>query len=256
MENSKIGWTTHTFNFWEGCTKACLECANCYAEGRNLRFAGGENWGKGAPRRRTSPATANAPLKWNREAAAGKRRDLVFTMSLGDWADPEVPDAWRDEMFEGIITKCPSLVFQLLTKRPAYAASYLKSRKWNLNNVWLGGSIGVENLTDLLTVPAPIHFVSVEPYIRRNPLPKGFQWYIFGGESGAKARPCNLDDMLADIEATAMTGAKVFVKQLGSKPVRQLPPTRGMFPLNLRHPKGEDMSEWPKAFRIQEIPQH
>jgi len=31
-ENSKIGWTTHTFNPWLGCTKVHAGCTNCYAE--------------------------------------------------------------------------------------------------------------------------------------------------------------------------------------------------------------------------------
>ncbi|WP_200843928.1 DUF5131 family protein [Pantoea sp. 18069] len=55
-ENSKIEWTDHTFNPWEGCQKVGPGCDHCYAETRNARFAGGTavNWGPGAPRRRTS----------------------------------------------------------------------------------------------------------------------------------------------------------------------------------------------------------
>jgi protein gp37 len=30
--NSKIEWTTHTFNPWWGCTKVSEACKNCYAE--------------------------------------------------------------------------------------------------------------------------------------------------------------------------------------------------------------------------------
>lgn len=43
-------------------------CVNCYAEARNQRFAKGENWGKGKPRRRTSRANWKKPLRWNRDA--------------------------------------------------------------------------------------------------------------------------------------------------------------------------------------------
>ena len=55
-ENTKIEWTDHTFNPWEGCQKVGPGCDHCYAETRNARFAGGTaiNWGPGAPRRRTS----------------------------------------------------------------------------------------------------------------------------------------------------------------------------------------------------------
>lgn len=54
-ENTAIEWATHTFNPWEGCQKVGPGCDNCYAEARNLRFSGGQNWGPGAPRRLTSP---------------------------------------------------------------------------------------------------------------------------------------------------------------------------------------------------------
>ena len=33
-ENSKIEWTDHTFNPWEGCQKVGPGCDNCYAEAR------------------------------------------------------------------------------------------------------------------------------------------------------------------------------------------------------------------------------
>jgi protein gp37 len=40
-ENSKIEWTDHTFNPWEGCQEVSPGCDNCYAETRNARFAVG-----------------------------------------------------------------------------------------------------------------------------------------------------------------------------------------------------------------------
>ncbi|WP_186101845.1 phage Gp37/Gp68 family protein [Burkholderia gladioli] len=66
-ENSKIEWTDHTFNAWEGCQKVGPGCDHCYAEARNARFGGGTavNWGPGAPRRRTSAANWRKPLTWN-----------------------------------------------------------------------------------------------------------------------------------------------------------------------------------------------
>ena len=39
--NSKIEWTDHTFNPWEGCQKVGPGCDHCYAETRNARFGGG-----------------------------------------------------------------------------------------------------------------------------------------------------------------------------------------------------------------------
>ena len=127
-ENSAIEWTTHTFNPWEGCTKVSPGCAHCYAETRNARFGGGSapNWGKGKPRRRTSPANWKLPLKWNREqdeltARFGSRttdsRPRVFCASLADWLDDEVPIDWLADLL-AIIAATPNLDWLLLTKRP------------------------------------------------------------------------------------------------------------------------------------------
>lgn len=32
-ENSGIGWTHHTQNFWQGCNKVSAECTHCYIDG-------------------------------------------------------------------------------------------------------------------------------------------------------------------------------------------------------------------------------
>lgn len=32
MKDSKIEWTTHTFNPWQGCTRVSPGCQHCYAE--------------------------------------------------------------------------------------------------------------------------------------------------------------------------------------------------------------------------------
>jgi protein gp37 len=145
MQNSHIEWTDHTFNPWEGCTKVSPGCTNCYAEARNQRFSGGENWGKGAPRRRTSIQNWKQPLKWNREAMNHRQclicgattdfgvhadgfceqcehqaeivRPRVFCASLADWLDDEVPIEWLADLLK-LIHDTPNLDWQLLTKRP------------------------------------------------------------------------------------------------------------------------------------------
>ena len=69
-DETRIEWADKTFNPWEGCQKVGPGCDNCYAEARNHRFSGGENWGPGAPRRRTSADNWKKPLRWNREQEA------------------------------------------------------------------------------------------------------------------------------------------------------------------------------------------
>ena len=49
-ENSKIEWTTHTFNPWWGCTKVSEACKHCYAESWAKRV-GQKVWGPKTERR-------------------------------------------------------------------------------------------------------------------------------------------------------------------------------------------------------------
>lgn len=179
-ENSKIEWTDHTFNPWEGCQKVGPGCDNCYAETRNARFAGGVavNWGPGAPRRLTGTSNWNKPLKWNAQAklqhdawegfkaqhpgmtddqleAKGfskPRRPRVFCASLADVFDNAVNPSWRADLF-GLILKTPYLDWLLLTKRIGNVQSMLAELAHEsdpdlslldmmpLSNVWIGATI-------------------------------------------------------------------------------------------------------------------
>lgn len=85
MENSKIGWTDHTFNPWRGCTKVSPGCANCYAETmshRNPKTLG--VWGPQGTRVVASEAAWKEPLKWNEKAKAAGERHRVFCASMAD----------------------------------------------------------------------------------------------------------------------------------------------------------------------------
>jgi protein gp37 len=140
--NSKIEWTDHTFNPWEGCTKVSPGCANCYAETLVAKRYQRVKWGKGQPRRRTSEANWKEPLKWNRVYACGKcgvcdgpgnrtgspcacgaaigfQRPRVFCASLADWLDDEVPIEWFIDLLQ-LIYRTPNLDWLLLTKRPQH----------------------------------------------------------------------------------------------------------------------------------------
>jgi protein gp37 len=179
-ENSKIEWTDHTFNPWEGCQKVGPGCDNCYAETRNARFAGGVavNWGPGAPRRLTGASNWNKPIKWNAQAklqhdawegfkaqhpgltddqleAKGfskPRRTRVFCASLADVFDNAVNPSWRADLF-GLILKTPYLDWLLLTKRIRNVQSMLAELAHEsdpdlslldmmpLPNVWIGATI-------------------------------------------------------------------------------------------------------------------
>ena len=224
-ENSKIEWTDHTFNPWEGCQKVGPGCDHCYAETRNARFAGGTaiNWGPGAPRRRTSVANWRKPLAWNANHdhffAEHGRRQRVFCASLADVFDNAVPDAWRMDLFK-LIADTPHLDWLMLTKRIGNVHSYTQrdGRAFDLigdGRVWLGATICNQKEADrdipkLLAVPARVRFLSMEPllgpvdvfstitgellHVSGNEYEPGWlDWIIVGGESGPGARPMHPD---------------------------------------------------------------
>lgn len=60
--NSKIEWTTHTFNPWWGCTKVSEACKHCYAEAWAKRL-GQKVWGPKPQRRTMSDGHWKQPLK-------------------------------------------------------------------------------------------------------------------------------------------------------------------------------------------------
>ena len=204
-ENSKIEWTDHTFNPWEGCQKVGPGCDHCYAETRNARFAGGTaiNWGPGAPRRRTSPANWRKPLQWNAHAdaffAEHGRRQRVFCASLADVFDNAVDPSWRADLFD-LIEKTPNLDWLLLTKRIGNVMPMLSEtaqRRFDLecieaprlpDNVWLGATIVNQEEADrdipkLLASPARVRFLSMEPLLGPVDI-RSYMWPVCGWWKG------------------------------------------------------------------------
>jgi protein gp37 len=199
-ENSGIEWTTHSFNPWVGCTAVSAACDFCYAEELVTRL-GHVEWGPHGNRRRTK--TWGKPVKWNREAGETGERPRVFCASLADVFDnhKSIEDSWRRELWK-LIRETPNLDWLLLTKRPQNIERYLPS-DWGSEgyaNVWLGAS--AENQTEfdrrigpLTSVPAKVHFLSMEPLLGPVDLKGGadIEWIVSGGESGESYRPADPD---------------------------------------------------------------
>ena len=195
--NSKIEWTTHTFNPWWGCTKVSEACKNCYAESWAKRV--GQNvWGPKPKRRLLSDNHWRQPLKWNKEAERAGTRPRVFCASMADvFEDREELLTLRARLFE-LIEATPHLDWLLLTKRPQNVARLVC---WGDNwpeNVWLGTTVELQKRADellpyLAAIPAKVRFISAEPLL--GPLDLDgwlgttIDWVITGGESGPKARP-------------------------------------------------------------------
>lgn len=150
-----------------------------------LNFWSGCN---GAPRRKSKSAVKDA-LRLNRNwgAPTGWRR-RIFSLSLGDWLDPEVPAEWLAEMLD-TIRQCDQVNWILCTKRPELwegrlrAAHYLDcipdaATHWITDwldrhppqNVCLLASVENQDMASqripaLLRIPARWRGLSMEPLL-------------------------------------------------------------------------------------------
>ena len=97
-------------------------------------------------------------------------------------------------------------------------------------------------------------------------------WIIVGGESGAKARPCDVAWLRGIVQQGQRAGVPVFVKQLGSKPWYVDHDARrcgGAVVIDVnalvegwkhdgprlcKDPKGGDPNEWPEDLRVRQWP--
>lgn len=231
-------------------------------------------------------------------------RRRIFNQNLGDWLDPEVPTELLVGMLESIrlADKCTHI---LCTKRPELFLSRMRAALnfheeqigvsnsrpltlW-LHN-WIGGhevptniwtltsienqKVAHQRMADLFKIPSACRGLSVEPLLEpikfnRDDL-ANLEWVIIGGESGALARPCNIDWIRSIKNQCQDSNTPCFVKQLGSNCITisesewskftrlrydmvagvPLPPARVMF----KHPKGANPAEWPEDLNVRQFP--
>jgi protein gp37 len=180
--------------------------------------------------------------------------------------------------------------------------------RWPLPNVWLGVSAENQEQADLripllLQAPAAIRFLSCEPLLGpidltrlRGPhnatwrdalggrlhtgpavlLDQGrIDWAIVGAESGARARPADLQWLRDLVSQCVANGVAPFVKQLGAVPMMHEADWRqqseygpvpllsarnrdrvpaGYVPVKLFDRKGGNPAEWPEDLRVREFP--
>lgn len=192
MKDSKIRWTTNTWNVFTGCDKVSPGCTNCYAE-------------LIAETKRGTPAFPNGfevtprlhkmrdPLKW-------KKPSRIFVNSMSDMWHPDIPKENVKEMF-AVMNQASWHQFQILTKRPGYGLTMAKEVEWT-PNIHMG--VSVENadymnrIKTLKKIPAAVRFLSCEPLLGPIDLTDvladgSIHWVIDGGESGPKRRPGDYD---------------------------------------------------------------
>lgn len=253
-----IPWTDSTFNSWWGCTKVGPACDHCYAEGVDKR-TGENHWGYGAPRRLLSEHARNEPFRWQRGAdkffAEHGRDRRVFTLSMGDLFDKEVPDEWRYEHMATMAT-CDRLQWQPCTKRVSNIEKMVPL-SWKHN--WprhIGVLITVVTQAEAdRDVPRLLELkkrfgipwvgISYEPAqegvdFRHLMWIDGasLDWIIFGGKSGGQwnDRPFDVEWARPVMELCAIEGAAFFMKQVAA-----FRPTDAMIPADLM------VRQWPKG---------
>lgn len=79
-------------------------------------------------------------------------------------------------------------------------------------------------------------------------------WVIVGGESGAKARSCDVRWIRDIVDQCRSAGTAVFVKQLGKLPFEKTDGVLTWPELELRDSHGGDPAEWPEDLRVREFP--
>lgn len=288
MTETSIEWTDAVWNPVTGCTKVSEGCRHCYAETIAGRFWGARQFADV----QCHDGRLEQPLRWRKP-----RRVFVNSMSDLFHPDVptefiarvfEVMARCPQHVFQ-VLTKRPERMCRLLPLIRYYHST-------RLDHIWLGVSVEDQATADariplLLQTPATVRFVSCEPllgpirfkqqnpdgfwppnapqpdvaWLRHKDWPDdfqywttGLQWVIVGGESGAKARRCNVTWIRSIVQQCQAAGTPCFVKQLGAQPYEQYAINGGVFtdPMvrpRLKSRKGNDPSEWPEDLRVREM---
>lgn len=241
--HTRIQWTDETWNPTTGCTKVSAGCKNCYADPIAKRLQE-----RGVPKYRNGfkltlhPYALKIPYRWREP-----RR--VFVNSMSDLFHEEVPFHFIEQVFD-VMCDLQQHQYQILTKRASRLADLSALLPW-AENIWMGVSVEdirvVDRIDLLRSTDAHIKFLSLEPLL--GPLPAlnldSIDWVIIGGESGQKARRCEISWFEEIIDQCDARGMPVFVKQLGTALYREF---------GMKDWKGGDYDKFPPKLQRREYP--
>ena len=211
------------------------------------RMAMGANWPSVTPDEAASkPWLAGCPR-------------LIFISDMGDALSQAVPFCFlRQEIVDNVISASGQRHLWLwLTKRPARMAEF---GVWLARQglAWPGNLVAMTTITaqskagrldQLRKVPSRWKGVSLEPLFEPLELCLGgIDWVIVGGGSDALAQPFHVEWALRLREQCKAAGVVFFLKQLGKRPFHQ-----GQ-ELALADEHGGDWNEWPRGWRVREVP--
>lgn len=210
--NSKIEWTTSTWNPVTGCTKVSDGCQNCYAEcmARRLKAMGNPRYAEGFDVK-LHYDLIELPITW-------KKPQMIFVNSMSDIFHEEVPLEFIKQVFD-TIRHAHWHTFQVLTKRADRLAELASELDWP-KNLWMGVTVECQDcagrIDKLRATPAAVKFISAEPLL--GPLDidlDGIDWVIVGGESGPRARPIKEEWVIALRDKCEQASVPFFFKQWG-----------------------------------------
>ena len=211
--NSSIEWTNATWNPVTGCTKVSAGCTHCYAErmAKRLQAMGSPHYKNGFAVT-LHPDALQTPLQW-------RKPRMIFVNSMSDLFHEQVPLDYIKSVFQ-VMREAHWHTFQVLTKRSARMAELAPLLDWP-PNVWMGVTVELQRYTsridDLVTVPARVRFLSLEPLL--GPIMHlelaGIDWVIVGGESGPRARPMRPEWVKVVKQHCLAAGVPFFFKQWG-----------------------------------------
>jgi len=294
-EQTKIAWADHTFNPWIGCQKVHTGCDHCYAETYGTRF--GVQWGPNGTRRKTSASYWKQPRKWNRQTEKAGVRYRVFPSLCDPFEDRPDLEPIRREFFDLIdrtpnldwllLTKRPENIrrmWQVYIEEfqhgdchdGEYSECIEQRESVYRHNVFLLYSASDQQTLDvglphLLACRdlVPVLGLSLEPLIGPidialalgmagvEDVAAHLDWVIVGGESGPKARPCDVAWIRSVCDQCATAAVPAFAKQLGANVIWSTTISLGvkwMKPAKFTDPKGGDPDEWPADMRVREMP--
>ena len=226
---TRIEWTDCTWNPVTGCTQVSAGCDHCYAmtlAHRRLR----DHYMRREPVRPTPEAFEDpfAVRLWPerlREPARWSEPRRVFVNSMSDLFHVDIPDEYVESIFE-VMLSARQHIYQILTKRPARAASFAKRHRSLFPSgvipahIWMGTSVEDQRVEhrvrQLRAVPCEVRFLSCEPLL--GPLTVGFEgihWVIVGGESGRGFRALDLDWARSIRDQCVRSNVPFFFKQVG-----------------------------------------
>lgn len=192
---------------------------------------------------------------------------------------------------------------QSLALFPTQRDGMVRGPDWPLPNVWLGVSCENQETADariplLMQTPAAVRWISAEPLLGPidlgliGTLPRSItgssyqlvadrlRWVVVGGESGPKARPCNVEWIRSIVTQCRTADVPAFVKQMGRWVAGEhagfmvdrwlledgyifVPPMLGFqakarpenaVAFHLFDGKGDEPIEWPEDLRVREYP--